>query len=140
MLKINEKLIYCILAAIMLFIGICQDTTETDSLFLCANLEYANVAISSVDYLGENTEPCTSEMIGKNNSMTSLRGELGRSVVRWDRNVMLFAIVGAILQYLLYLRSTSKGEYYEILHSGTVAVDYIHHKDGEKEDYFSIIY
>lgn len=132
MLKMNEKLICCFIAAILLFIGMCQDTTETDSSFLYANLEHANATISSVDYLSESIDSCTSEMIGKDSSMSSLRGQLGRNVIRWDKSIMLSIIVGVILQYLSYLYSIVNGEYYEILHSGTVAVNYIHHKDGEK--------
>lgn len=132
MLKMNEKLICCFIAAILLFIGMCQDTTETDSSFLYANLEHTNATISSVDYLSESIDSCTSEMIGKNSSMSSLRGQLGRNVIRWDKSIMLSIIVGVILQYLSYLYSIVNGEYYEILHSGTVAVNYIHHKDGEK--------
>ncbi len=132
MLKMNEKLICCIIAAILLFMGMCQDIAETDSSFLCTDLEYANTAISSVDCITESADSCTSEMIGKNNSMWSLHGEFVRNVIRWDKSVLLSMIAGALLQYLLYFYSIINGQCYEILHSGTVAVNYIHHKDGEK--------
>ena len=117
MLKTNEKIICCIIAAILLFAGMCLELSEADSSFLCTSLKQADAAFHSVDYLAQNTDSCTSEMIGKNNSMTALRGDLGRNGIRWDRSVMLLAIVGAILQFLLYLRSSSKRGYYEILYS-----------------------
>lgn len=131
MLKMNERLLCCVVAVILFFIGMCLETAETDSSFLYAKTMNVESAISSVDYLVESTDSCTTEMIGKNNTI-SLRGEMGRNAIRWDRSILLSIIVGAILQYLLYLNSAVRGEKYAILHSETVAVNYIHHKDGEK--------
>lgn len=132
MLKMNERFICCMLAAILLFMGMCLDTTETDSSFLYANAERTGEALSSVEYIFESADSCTAEMIGKKGSMSSIRGELSRNIMRWDRSILLSIIVGAILQYLLYFYSTVGGRYREILRSSTVAINYIHHKDGEK--------
>jgi hypothetical protein len=82
--------------------------------------------------LTEGADSCTSEMIGKGNNLSTIRGDFGRTSIRWDKTIVLSIVVGAILQYLLYLRSTIAGDCFDILHSDTVAVQYIHCKDGEK--------
>ena len=132
MMKMRERIICCGIAIIMFFLGMCLDTIETHSSFLCATIGHEHAAFSSVDYLTEGADSCTSEMIGKGNSLSTIRGDFGRTSIRWDKTIVLSIVVGAILQYLLYLRSTIAGDCFEILHSDTVAVHYIHCKDGEK--------
>lgn len=132
MFKINERFICCMIAAIMFFMGMCLDTTEADPSFSCANTEHSGTTLSSVDYLFESTDTCTVEMIGRKGTFSSIRSELGRNTIRRDRGILLSIIVGAILQYLLYFHSSVYGGYYEILRSSTVAINYIHLKDGEK--------
>lgn len=132
MLKTYERIICCITAIILFFMGMCLDTTEADSSFSRANAGHTGATLSSVEYRIESTDSCTNEMIGKKGSMSSIRSELGRNTIRWDRSILLSIIVGAILQYLLYFHSSAYGGYYEILRSSTVAINYIHHKDGEK--------
>ncbi len=132
MLTTKDRIICCVMAVIMLWVGMCLDCFETDACFSRAANEYGQCTIESVAYFIDGDNSCTAEMMGKSHSLSFIRGTLGRTTMRWDRTILLSVLVGATLQYLLYLRGTVVGEYFEILHSDTVAVNYIHCKDGEK--------
>ena len=132
MLKMKHRIVCCVIALIMFCVGMCLGCLETDASFLRVTSEHGKATISSVDYLIEGDDSCTAEMMGKGNSLSTIRGDMGRTTIRWNRTIVLSMIVGVILQYLLYLYGTVAGEYFEILHSDTVVINYIHCKDGEK--------
>ena len=131
MLKINEKVICCVLAAIMFFMGMCLETTEADSSFSYATKSISDVTICSVDYITDDVETCTLDMLNKNT--VCIRGNMASAVNKWqNRAVLLFFIAGSSLQYLFYYQSTECKEDGQLLLCRSVAINYIHQKDGEK--------
>ena len=131
MLKMKEKIICCILAGIMFFMGMCLDTVEADSSFSCSTKGISDATISSVDYIVDDVETCTPDMLNK--STISIRGNAANAVNKWQsRAVLLFFIAGISLQYLFYYQSSECKEDGQLLLCRSVAINYIHQKDGEK--------
>ena len=131
MLKTNEKIICCFLAIIMFFMGMCLETTKADSSFSCAAISLSDATISSVDYITDDVETCTLDMLNK--STVSVRGNMANAMNKWQsRAVLIFFIAGISLQYLFYYQSAECKEDGQLLLCRSVAINYIHQKDGEK--------
>ena len=132
MLKKFEKQICFIIAFGMFFAGMCLEVVETDSSFLCAKNTYAESSVlEAEDYLLEEMSAFTLDMM-YNGTSAICRG-LGQSMIRWrGSGILLFCIVGMFLQYLFYYQSTECKEDGQLLLCRSVAVKYIHQKDGEK--------
>ena len=132
MLKVYEKQICLIIAFVMFFAGMCLDIPEADASFCCTNNEEASAYVfeeeSSV--LTE-ASVCTLSMIY--NGTASLCRGLSNSLLRGHGGtVILLSIVGFFLQYLFYYQSEECKEDGQLLLCRSVAVKYIHQKDGEK--------
>ena len=126
----REKMICCIMAVMLLLSGMCVESSATDSSFSHAS-EEAFSTIRSASYVADEIASCTTDMLGKGNA--SIRLNTGNYVNRGQsRIILLFLYVGAILQYLLYYQSSEHRENGQILLCRSVAVDYIHQKDGGK--------
>ena len=132
MLKKYEKPICLIIVIAMFFVGMCLEMAKTDSSFLCANtINMESNAIEAENYVMDKTTECTLNMIHNGTSVVC-RG-LGNSMMRWQGSaIMLFCIVGMFLQYLFYYQSSECKEDGQLLLCRSVAVKYIHQKDGEK--------
>ena len=132
MLKKYEKQICLIIVIAMFFAGRCFEMLETDSSFLCAKNAYVSSdAIEADSYVVESTAICPLNMIY--NGTTTICRNLGNSVMRWQGSaVLLFCIVGMFSQYLFYYQSCECKEDGQLLLCRSVAVKYIHQKDGEK--------
>lgn len=132
MLKKFEKQICFIIVFVMFFGGMCLEVIETDSSFLCANDLYAESnAIEAESYVLEEASIFTLDMI--HNGTSAICRGLGNSMMRWQGSaVLLFCIVGMFLQYLFYYQSCECKEDGQLLLCRSVAVKYIHQKDGEK--------
>jgi len=128
--KAKGKFICCVMAVILLFLGMCVETATLDSSFLCAS-EGASSTIRSASYIVDEMESCTTDMLGKGTS--SLRFNVGTQATRGQsRTVLIFWVVGAILQYLLYYQGAEARGDRNVVLCRSVAVDYIHQKDGGK--------
>lgn len=126
----KENMICCIMTVILLFSGMYVETSTIDSSFLRASNE-AYSSIRSASYITDEVEPCTTDMLGKGNSV--IRLNVNSQITKGQsRVVLIFFVVGLILQYLLYYQSAEKKVEDDILLSHSVAVNYIHLKDGEK--------
>ena len=131
MMKTKERFICCAVAAIMFFIGMCLDTTKIDSSFSYMMLDASAETINSVDYLTDDVDACTLDMLAK--GTMSIRGNVFGSMNKWqNRAVLLLLVVGSALQYLFYYQSEECKEDGQLLLCRSVAVNYIHQKDGEK--------
>ena len=119
----TKRYICCLLATIILFLGICLNIMETDSFFLCDSTVSTGTQISAVDVIIDDETPCTSEMLGRNRSI-QFRGQY--------RTVLLSLFVGITLQCLFLLQGTEQYEFVEMVHSDAVTIAYIHRTDGEK--------
>lgn len=130
MIKKFEKHICLIVVIAMFFIGMCLENAETDSSFLCTrNIE--SDAIEAENYVMDTTTVCTLDMI--HNGTSSICRVLGSPMMRWQGSaILLFCIVGMFLQYLFYYQSCECKEDGQLLLCRSVAVKYIHQKDGEK--------
>lgn len=130
MLKTKERFICCLWAAIMCFVGMCLDTTETDSSFSCTT-RVSSAMMCSVDYIEDDVDTCTLDMLNK--SVISIRGNIANALNKWqNRAVLLFFIAGVALQYLFFYQSAECKEDGQLLLCRSVAINYIHQKDGEK--------
>lgn len=130
MQRSKGNIICCIMVVILLFSGMYVESTTVDSSFSCASKE-AFSSIRSASYIADEVEPCTTDMLGKGAS--AIRLSVGNQVSRGQsRTVLIFLVVGLILQYLLYYQGAERMAEDEILLSHSVAVNYIHLKDGEK--------
>lgn len=126
----KEKIICCIMAVILFFSGMCVDNSTADSSFLHASKETSS-SIRSASYIADEIASCTTDMLGKGSS--TIRLTMGNQVSKGQsRTILIFSIVGAILQYLLYYQSSECREDGRLLLCRSVAVDYIHLKDGGK--------
>ena len=131
MLKVNEKIICCILAIIMFLTGMCLDNIEIDSSFLCPNSTRQDTTLHSVDYILDDIGSCTLDMLNK--GTISIRGTVSNSVNKWkDKSVLYALVVRTDLQELFYYQSSECNEDAQLLLCRSVAVNYIHRKDGEK--------
>jgi len=129
-LEMKEKIICCVIATILIFIGMYVETPAIDSSFSNAS-KSTNASISSVNHIAEDVESCTVDMLRRSTSV--LRGYMENSGSRWnDRANLIFLVVGLFLQYLLYYQSMECKEDGQLLLCRSVAINYIHHKDGEK--------
>lgn len=126
----KQRIICCIIATILLFMGMCVETSATDSSFLCAKTS-SKAVIRSASYIADEAETCTTDMLSRVNS--SVRSNASSTTARWQSRVILGVLfVGASLQYLLYYQSAECKEDGQLFLCRSVAVDYIHQKDGEK--------
>lgn len=135
-MKRNERVILCLIACILFFVGMCLDMAMTDSSLLHAN-DIATATISLVDYIEESEEVCTVGMLRKETG--SIRS-ITDSSFRWQsKAVLLLLVVGMFLQALLgrlirarsYQRAECK-EDGQLLLCRYVSISYIHQQDGEK--------
>lgn len=130
MVKEKKRIICCVMAVILLFVGMCVETSTTDSSFLRASKE-ASSTIRSASYIAEEVESCTTDMLGKGTS--TLRLNVGNHGSKGQgKAIFIFLIVGAILQDLLYYQRTEGQDERQFVLCRSVAVDYIHQKDGGK--------
>lgn len=128
MQKTRDRVICCMMAFILLAMGMCVETTMTDSYFSYTS-ESTSASIRAMSYISEQEEPCTTDMLGKRT--VAVRSDLGRSVNRAQNKTILICIaVGTILQGLLYFQRTGYQEDGQLLLNRAVAVNYIHQKDG----------
>lgn len=126
----KENIICCVMAVILLLSGMYVETATVDSSFLHTSND-AFSSIRSASYITDEVEPCTTDMLGKGNS--GIRLNVNNQVTRGQsRVILIFYVVGIILQYLLYYQGAERMAEDEILLSHSVAVNYIHLKDGEK--------
>lgn len=124
------KLICCILASILWFLGFGVVLSTTESSFLFAdNISSSteNTIRSDEQVVGE-TRVCTLSMLHQN--MEILRGNTIDSMTRWkNREFLLFLVVGWFLQYLFYYQSEESKEDGQLFLCRSAIVDYIHLKD-----------
>lgn len=131
MFKINERIICCMLTAIMFFVGMCLEICETDSSFSYKDSMHLEEIVSCENYVVEDVEACTLDML--NQGFVSARSITVNSMSRWQsKAILLFLIVGEFLQYLFYYQSEECKEDGQLLLCRTVAVKYIHQMDGQK--------
>ena len=124
MQKRYEKQICFIMVIVMFFVGMCLEMAETDSSFLYANLVNAEAdAIEAENYVMDQETVFALDMM-HNRILTICRG-LGNTI-------LFFSIVGISLQYLFYYQSSEIKEDGQLFLCRSVAVRYIHQKDGEK--------
>lgn len=125
-----EKKVCCIMAVILLLSGMCVENFNADSSFLRVSEETSST-MRSASYVADEIASCTTDMLGKGN--ISIRTNVSNQVNRvQSRMILLFLYVGAILQYLLYYQSSEHRENGQLSLCRSMAVDYIHQKDGEK--------
>ena len=132
MLKKYEKLICLIIVIGMFFTGMCLEMVQTDSSFLCAKNMDAEASLIEADSLLMDEESVfTLDMI--HNSTSAICRGMSNASIKWQGSaVLLFSIVGMFLQYLCYYQSCECKEDGQLLLCRSVAVKYIHQKDGEK--------
>lgn len=132
MLKKYEKLICLIIVIGMFFTGMCLEMVQADSSFLCAkNIDAADEFIEAESLVMEDMAVFTLNMI-HNSTATICRG-LEHSSLRWYGSAaVLFSIVGMFLHYLFYYQSCECKEDGQLLLNRSIAVKYIHQKDGGK--------
>lgn len=130
MVKEKQRIICFITAIILFFMGMYVESSTINSSFLHASNEAAST-IRSASYIAEEVESCTTDMLGKGTS--SLRINVGTHTNRGQsKAIFIFFIVGAILQDLLYYQGTEGRDEKQLVLRRSVAVDYIHQKDGGK--------
>ena len=96
----TKRSICCLFAIIILFLGMCVDTVEADSFFLCSSKVSSDAHISSAQVILDEDTTCTNEMLGSGRIMR-VRNQYQRNTGSEQyRNLLLSFIVGAILQYL----------------------------------------
>ena len=128
----TKRYICCLFAAIVLFLGMCVDTVETDSFFLYSSATSSDAHISSMQVNLDDDTTCTNEMLGRSRTM-QLRNVYQRNTSSEQyRNLLLSFIVGVILQYLFLLQMAERYTSNRKIYSDIVTVTYIHQKDGEK--------
>ena len=128
----TKRYICCLFATIVLFLGMCVDTVETDSFFLYSSTVLSDAHISSVQVDLDDDMTCTNEMLGRSRTM-QIRNIYQRSTSSEQyRNLLLSFIVGAILQYLFLLQVAERHVSVRFNYSDAVTVTYIHQTDGEK--------
>lgn len=125
----SERFICCLLAIVLLFLGISVEIRNVDASFLRAKNEIGTTEtiICSADHVEEETV-CTLNMLTNGNDI--LRGNVTSSMVRGQyRAILSFLIVGSFLQYLFYYQTAESKEDGQLFLCRTVVVDYIHLKD-----------
>ena len=132
MLKKQEKLICIIIVIGMFFSGMCLEFTQIDSSFLCAkDMDAEGSLLEEDSLLVSGASIFTLDMM--RNSTSLICRELGNSSARHHGGiVLLFSVVGAFSQYLFFYQSCECKEDGQLLLCRSVAVKYIHQKDGEK--------
>ena len=128
----TKRYICCVLAAIVLFLGMCVDTVEADSFFLYSSSVSTDAHISSAQVISNEDTSCTNEMLGRNKPMQFRNLYQRNTSSEQYRNLLLSFIVGAILQYLFLLQVAEHYVSNQLIHSDTVTITYIHQTDGEK--------
>lgn len=128
----RDRVICCLMAFILLTMGMCVETTTADSSFSRVS-ECTSESICAMSYISEQVEPCTTDMLGKR--AVSFRSDLGRTANRTQNRtqskaILICTTVGTILQGLLYYQRTEYKEDGQLLLNRAVAVNYIHQKDG----------
>lgn len=125
----NRKMICCLMAMILLFLGMSVELKSADTSFLCSKNHSCTTrtVIHAANYVEEKTV-CTLNMLTNGNDV--LRGNMTSSVIRGQyRAILVFLIVGSFLQYLFYYQSAESKEDGQLFLCRTVVVDYIHLKD-----------
>lgn len=130
MIERKGKIICCVIALILSLIGICPENYEEDFSFLSLS-ENTSAVVYSVDYIEDDMESCTIDMIRTNRS--AIIENITKIMKRWqDRMILFFMTAAAIPLYLFYYQSTECREDSQLLLCRSVVVHYIHHKDGKK--------
>lgn len=130
MVKEKERIICCVIAVILFFMGMCVETSTIESSFSDAS-NATTSTIRSASFIADEEESCTTDMLGKGTS--TLRLNVGNYAGKGQsKAVFIFLIVGAILQYLLYYQRAEGRDENQFVLCRSVAVDYIHQKDGGK--------
>ncbi len=125
----REKIICCLIAIVLFFLGMSVDVNNADDSFLYSKneLKSAETTIRSVNHMEEETV-CTLNMIANRNDV--FRSNIASFMVKGQyRAILSFLIVGSFLQYLFYYQSAESKEDGQLFLCRTVVVDYIHLKD-----------
>lgn len=124
-----DKFICCMLATILLFMGIGVAMSANNSSSLCTEntTAFTDAVLSSVEYGIEEPTVCSLSML--NNSASIVQNSM-TGMIRWqDRGILMFFIVGSFLQYLFYYQSAECKEDGQLFLCRSAVVDYIHLKD-----------
>lgn len=127
--KVSGKIICCLIAVIVLFLGIGAEVSATDSSFSRAINETSttNQTLRSTEGILDEAPICTLSML--QDGMRGIHGNMTSVMNRWqDRTIVLFLVVGSFLQFLFY-QSTESKEDGQLFLCRSVIVDYIHLKD-----------
>lgn len=126
----SVKLICCILALVLCFLGFGVTMSITESSFLCAQKSgiFTETTICSDEDIIEEICVCTVSMLYQ--GMESIRGNVVGTITRWqNRQFLLLFVVGWFLQYLFYYQSEECKEDGQLFLCRSAIVDYIHLKD-----------
>lgn len=124
-LEMKERIICCIIAAILFFLGIGMEPSVSNSSILRAN---ESETIRSVEHIVNEAEVCPPSML--TNGATSIQRSLSIVGSRWqDRTLPIILFVGVCLQYLLCYQSEQCREDGQLFLCRSMVVDYIHLKD-----------
>lgn len=124
-LKMRERVICCIVATILFFLGISVETTTVDSSFLGTT---ESASMRSAEHIVNEADVCTPSMLTR--GTTSIQRSLTNSVSKWQsRTVLIFLFAGVSLQYLLCYQSAQSKEDGRLFLCRSMIVDYIHLKD-----------
>lgn len=130
--KMNGKIICCLIAVIVLFLGISTEVSVADSSFSRATNETSTTGqmIRSSEVVMEEAPVCTISMLQSGTKL--IRSNMMNAMNRWQsRAMILFVVVGSILQFLFYQSAESK-EDGQLFLCRSVIVNYIHQKDNGK--------
>lgn len=125
--ELREQIICCMMAAILLFMGMSVDAKAAKSSVYCGTTE-ENAYLSSVSYIVEDVVICTPGMLIKNNILVA-RVNTAPSVLKWNRMVPLIPILGTFLQYLFLYQKAESKEDAQLFLCRSLIIDYIHLKD-----------
>ena len=129
---VYRRTICCLVAVIMLFLGISAEASAIDSSFLRAsNVKSATSAsINAIDNIAQSEPACTIAMLqnGLNALRACVNGGFGRGQIRM---ASMFLMVANFLQFLVYQETEGK-EDGQLFLCRSVVVDYIHQKDNGK--------
>jgi len=126
----SVKLICCILALVLCFLGFGVTMSFTKSSFFCAQKSgsVTETAIRLDEDVMEEICVCTISML--NQDMKYIRGNVVGLITRWqNRQFLLFFVAGWFLQYLFYYQSEECKEDGQLFLCRSAIVDYIHLKD-----------
>ena len=124
----KERIICCLLAVILCFMGMCVETTTISSSVSYAFSENEST-LQPVSYIVEEAASCTPNMLSKTNNIF-VRNNTANSSNRWNSKAALVVLLaGAFLQDLFYYQNAQGREDGQLFLCRSVAVDYIHLKD-----------